>query len=30
MSTEEYNRKLEEGKKLVNSLKKDLRYRQEQ
>jgi hypothetical protein len=30
MSTSEYNKKLEEGRKLVSSLKKDLKYREDQ
>jgi hypothetical protein len=30
MSTDEFNRKLEEGRKLILSLKKDLKFREEQ
>jgi hypothetical protein len=30
MSTDEFNKKLEEAKKLSNSIKKDLKYREEQ
>lgn len=30
MSTDEYNRKVEETKKLLTVLKKDIRYREDQ
>jgi hypothetical protein len=30
MSTNEYSKKIDEGKKLITSLKKDLKYREDQ